>query len=229
MLWISLLVATSIVGAKTSVIAKKKFHDSNKCDVFIYKHGNAINITTYPSWENIIDFGVSADENYLFVLHRADSQRSNMLSIYNIEKKRLIAKIKPGYGGEFRWITGNHIFHTWGCGTNCYSVVVYDSLLLSIPLPKMNLDDMSGYCTVSPGNKNAIFVSMHNDNYSVIDFTTMTEIETGRFRDAGAIQDVKYKNDSVVDIAIKSDEGDKIIQIRLSATKNHPLNDLREK
>ena len=32
----------------------------------------------------------------------------------------------PGFGGELQWTLGDKIVHTWGCGTSCHTVRVYD-------------------------------------------------------------------------------------------------------
>jgi len=183
------------------ISAKISFHNGEKYDIYVRDAYSEFNITLYPRWESIIEFEVSRDNKYLFALHRRNNKVSNILSVYNIEKRALIREIKPGFGGDFQWVIGNKILHTWGCGTNCYSIHVYDTLLSEIPLPKMTANDMSGDFVLSPKRSNMTFISMYCNSYSILDLHDMKEITHRNYQRNYAIKYVRYRNDSTLTLA----------------------------
>ena len=32
----------------------------------------------------------------------------------------------PGFGGALRWVAGERLWHSWGCGTSCMQARLYD-------------------------------------------------------------------------------------------------------
>jgi hypothetical protein len=36
------------------------------------------------------------------------------------------ARLVPGFGGDLRWLDGERLWHTWGCGSSCVVARLYD-------------------------------------------------------------------------------------------------------
>lgn len=69
----------------------------------------------------------SPSGRYFFVWSTPD-RRSRELEVFEITSvgPARLARWSPGFGGELRWVDGDHLFHSWGCGTSCVNGVVYD-------------------------------------------------------------------------------------------------------
>ncbi len=74
--------------------------------------------------QHIHDVEVSPSGYYVYLWHSPKPPRR--LKIFRLTDKKLVADFVPGYGGALLWTTGDKLMHTWGCGTACQSIRVYD-------------------------------------------------------------------------------------------------------
>ncbi len=105
-----------------------KFHDKVFYDVFVYTNSDTINITKFKPWVEIKDLQISSNNNYVFFRYKPKG-KAYKLVCYELNTLNKIAEITPGYGGTFKWNKQNQILHTWGCGTNCANLRVYNTQL----------------------------------------------------------------------------------------------------
>jgi hypothetical protein len=67
---------------------------------------------------------LSPDERYALVWHM--SYPPLRISIYRTDTRKRVSQFVPGYGGGLSWTKDNTILHSWGCGTECNEMAVYD-------------------------------------------------------------------------------------------------------
>lgn len=124
------LISLFTLGQNKSV--NIQFHHGAYYDVFVQQEGKKINLTRFKSWERIKDLKVSPDKKYFFFRHKADKGGAFRMTMYDFKSLKKIAEIVPGFGGDFEWNSQNQILHSWGCGTNCSNLRVYNSKLKEI-------------------------------------------------------------------------------------------------
>lgn len=66
----------------------------------------------------------SPSGHYLLVWHMERPPRR--LKVFRLTDGAMVADCAPGFGGRLQWTHGDKILHSWGCGTNCQNVCVYD-------------------------------------------------------------------------------------------------------
>lgn len=74
--------------------------------------------------QQICDAQESPSGNYLLVWHCDRPPRK--LKIFRLTDGALLADFAPGYGGDLRWTLGDKVLHSWGSGTGCQNIRVYD-------------------------------------------------------------------------------------------------------
>jgi hypothetical protein len=81
--------------------------------VYVKSSRGDLIVTNFRKWELIRSLFVSPDEKKLLVYHKPDKGKSFVISLYDLEKNKLIAEAKPGwscYG--VRW-SENYIIYEW--------------------------------------------------------------------------------------------------------------------
>lgn len=82
--------------------------------VYIKSSQGDVRVTNFGKWELIESLFVSPDEKKLLVYHKPDKGKSFVISLYDLEKNKLIAEAKPGWACHgVRW-TDNYIIYEWG-------------------------------------------------------------------------------------------------------------------
>ncbi|MDD5928501.1 MAG: hypothetical protein PUC37_01735 [Spirochaetales bacterium] len=89
-------------------------------------------ITNFANWELIQDFYVSPDETKMLVYHRPDKAKAFLITLYNLQTKKIIAEVEPGwrcYG--IRW-TKDYLIYIWGTsgGGERYEYRDYETLAI---------------------------------------------------------------------------------------------------
>lgn len=82
----------------------------------VYAKTNQVNVrvTNFEKWELIESLFVSPDNIKLLVYHKPDKGRYFKISLYDLEKNKLIAEAEPGWHCDnVRW-TDNYIIYEWG-------------------------------------------------------------------------------------------------------------------
>lgn len=87
---------------------------------------DADQLTDFTRPNEIIDYGVSQDNNLLFVWHR--DYPPLKLSIYDLNTRQRISQTVPGFGGSMAWTAANNLIHFAGCGTNCVNIAGYNRM-----------------------------------------------------------------------------------------------------
>lgn len=151
-----------------------KFHDRVYYDVFLNEKGKERNITNFRAWEYIDDSKLSPDGKLLCVRHKPQSGRRLILSVYDVNSGKVIGRRKAGFGGILSWCGNSKIVHIWGCGTNCYNVLIYNPQLGTIPFPDLKVTDLWGGCVLSPGHNFILMYSMRGFGYCLVDLLCMT-------------------------------------------------------
>jgi len=138
-------------------------------DVFVTRSAKPVNLTKFGPWEEIIDFAVSPDSNYCFVRHKPNKTKTAYrLTLYDLRTFRKIKEIIPGYGGSFEWNNNLQILHSWGCGTNCANLRVYN-----LQLKEIFFTLSSGGFKYSPQKNFAVQFSMQGDKIWVFDLRSL--------------------------------------------------------
>lgn len=71
----------------------------------------------------------AAPSGRFFYVWSSIARRSRELDVFEFASPgaMLVGRWTPGYGGELRWVAGEHLWHSWGCGTSCVSAALYDT------------------------------------------------------------------------------------------------------
>jgi len=107
-------------------------------------HGNK-NLTGFTHPHEIVKYQTSPNGKWAFIWHY--DYPPMKLRIYNMQKDKLIKDFEPGYGGGLRWTAYNDLVHSWGCGSSCTMMAIYDIQGRTIFSGVYNKIDFS------PGNK----------------------------------------------------------------------------
>lgn len=105
-----------------------KMHKGAYYDVFAYKNNDTINITNFKPWIEIQGLKINKDSSLFFFRYK-EKGKAYRLVTYNLKTLEKIAESVPGYGGMFEWNSKDYIVHSWGCGTNCANLKIYDKQL----------------------------------------------------------------------------------------------------
>jgi len=87
----------------------------NWLNVHVQRDGFWQNLTQFDRPQNIFDAAASRDGKWVYVSHHEYPPRK--LSIYDAETMKLVARFKPGVGGQFAWTPNNRIVLYFGFGT----------------------------------------------------------------------------------------------------------------
>lgn len=68
---------------------------------------------------------ISPDGRWAFVWYR-EARPPLQLAIYALRSMRRTARFMPGFGREMHFTPKGNIVHTWGCGTSCAMLALYD-------------------------------------------------------------------------------------------------------
>jgi hypothetical protein len=78
----------------------------------------------------LVDTGFSRSGKYFYLWSRAEG-RPRDLDFFEVpevgQRARRVGHVRPGYGGELRWLANDFLWHTWGCGAPCAAGNLYDS------------------------------------------------------------------------------------------------------
>jgi hypothetical protein len=86
-------------------------------NVFVWKEDTWQNLTNFRNPHYIYAHEISDDRKYAFVWHEDHPPRT--LSIYDLQKMKLVRNLKLGFGGDVKWNQENNIVHVYGCGSGC--------------------------------------------------------------------------------------------------------------
>jgi hypothetical protein len=143
---------------------KRGSYKGSYYDVIVTKNGVKKNLTWFKPWDEVNETILSPDNKYLLVRHKPQHGRSYLLSMYNLETMKLMKTMAPGHGGEINWNTNHQLVHSWGCGTNCANVLVYD-----VQLKPIFYTLSSGGFYFSPDYRYVVQFSMHADKLWIFD------------------------------------------------------------
>ena len=167
-----LLVVLAILVFNFSYAQNKdvriELHNRALYDVYVTKNGKDYNLTNFAQWENIEDLKISFDKKYFFFRHKPAKGKSYRLALYNFKNLNKFVEMTPGFGGVFEWNGLNQIIHTWGCGTNCTNLRIYD-----INLKKIFFSLSSGGFKLSPKKDIVIQYSMRGNKFWLFDLRTL--------------------------------------------------------
>lgn len=104
----------------------------------------------FPSPEVVVGTQVSSDGRWAYVWHRPDHQ-AQRVSVYDVAARERISTFTPGYGGELRFDTAGDLVHTWGCGTSCANLRVYDRA------GRIRTERFAARIDVSPDGDHAVY------------------------------------------------------------------------
>lgn len=168
-LTIFILIQSLHYNCNGQVVIERKWHHQIYNDIFVMKGNDTTNLTKFQPWENIVDFEVSLDSSYCFVRHKPNKPNTPyLLTLYNLKTFQKIKEIIPGYGGDFKWTNNSQIIHSWGCGTNCANVRLYD-----LQLKEIFYTLSSGGFKYSPEKNFLVQLSMHGDKIWVFDLRSL--------------------------------------------------------
>lgn len=147
-----------------------KFHGRAYYDVFAYQdNGDSINLTKFDSWISIKDLKISPDSSYFFFRYKEEGKAYRLVT-YHFDSLYILKEIVPGYGGSFDWNEKNQILHSWGCGTNCANLRVYNKELNEIFFTLS-----SGGFEFSPNKTKVAQLNMQYDQIWIFDLKTLDE------------------------------------------------------
>ncbi|UTC44735.1 hypothetical protein [Treponema sp. OMZ 857] len=109
------LVFSTLIVISFSVFAQEiKFRiDGKPYNKQIYDESNN-QITNFKNWELIKDFYISPDNKKMLVYHRPDKAKAFLMTLYNLETKKIIAECEPGWAcDDVKW-TKNYLIKVWG-------------------------------------------------------------------------------------------------------------------
>ncbi len=125
LLHITIFLITNLCLGQITV--QSIWHHQAYNDVFVIEDGDTVNLTKFNQWQEIVDFALSPDSVYCFIRHKPNVKNTSYrLALYHIKTKKLVKEIVPGFGGDFVWNNHHQIIHSWGCGTNCANLRVYN-------------------------------------------------------------------------------------------------------
>ncbi|MCT4639472.1 MAG: hypothetical protein N4A72_17335 [Bacteroidales bacterium] len=131
-LTISILLVLSISVLSQVKKLEIRMHNGAYYDLFAYSNNNdTINITQFEPWVEVRDLIVSPDSTYFFYRYKREGKAYRLVT-YKLESLKKVSEVIPGFGGHFEWNIRNQILHSWGCGTNCANLRVYNSALKEI-------------------------------------------------------------------------------------------------
>ncbi len=71
-------------------------------------------ITNFKNWELIQDFYISPDNKKMLVYHRPDKEKAFLMTLYDLESKKIIAECEPGWAcHDIKW-TKDFLIKVWG-------------------------------------------------------------------------------------------------------------------
>jgi hypothetical protein len=82
-------------------------------------------LETFPTPQQIVGSGISADGRWAFVWHV--TRPPQVLSVYDLASHQRTTSFEPGFGGDVRWTRADTLLHSWGCGTDCQMFRLYDT------------------------------------------------------------------------------------------------------
>jgi hypothetical protein len=94
-------------------------------EVHVVEGKDDATLETFGAPQRILGSGVSQDGHWAFVWHFAHPPQ--VVSIYDLGTHQRAVTFEPGFGGDLRWTHGGTLLHTWGCGTSCQMLRVYDT------------------------------------------------------------------------------------------------------
>jgi len=151
------------------VTVQRIWHHQVYNDIFVIEDSDTVNLTKFNSWQEIVDFAISPDNKYCFVRHKPNTKNTSYrLALYNIKTKKLVKEIVPGYGGIFEWNKHHQIIHSWGCGTNCANLRVYD-----LQLKEIFFTLSSGGFKFSPEKNFVVQFNMQGTKFWVFDLSSL--------------------------------------------------------
>ena len=110
----------------------------------VVREGKTVFEYRFKTQQHIYARKESPSGYYLLVWHM--DYPPQRLKIFRINDGKMVADFVPGFGGQLQWTYGDKIFHSWGCGTNCQTIVVYD-----IAGGTLHSDAVSGIIMTSRG------------------------------------------------------------------------------
>lgn len=91
--------------------------------------GACSELVRYPTQppRTIHAVALSPSGRYFFVWSSPD-RHARELEVFEVTSAGAtrLAQWSPGFGGDLRWVEGDRLLHSWGCGTACVNGVVYD-------------------------------------------------------------------------------------------------------
>lgn len=147
---------------------KIELHKGAYYDIFVFQDDKKINLTNFEQWVEIKDLKISQDGKFFFFRHKSPKQKAYQLSVYDFENLYKHGSIIPGFGGSFEWNNLNQIIHSWGCGTNCSYIRVYD-----VSLKELFITLSSGGFKQSPKGDFVIQFNMFGNQFWIYDLKTI--------------------------------------------------------
>ena len=121
MLRISLLIVIALMAALSGVEVKQ---DRQKTVISVVRDGEHIFEYKFETSQHIYTREESPSGHYLLVWHMDTPPRR--LKIFRLTDGVMVSDFVPGFGGRLQWTYGDKILHSWGCGTDCQFIRVYD-------------------------------------------------------------------------------------------------------
>jgi hypothetical protein len=147
--------------------------------VFINQNNKQHQLSNFANWENISSLYVSPNKKFLIVYHKADKERSYRITLYDIEKRALLADARPGMACyDIQWFNNKILFITGTSGSGTI-VYVYDynlEKMFSISDYRLFIDVEDGTCFSYPG------LSIENGLFTEYDLASGIELTTFDFK-----------------------------------------------
>ncbi len=111
----ALFVFAILLFSVSSVFAQESKYriDGKSYSKQIYDENNN-QITNFKNWELIQDFYISPDNKKMLVYHRPDKAKAFLMTLYDLESKKIIAECEPGWAcDDIKW-TKDFLIKVWG-------------------------------------------------------------------------------------------------------------------
>lgn len=159
--------------------------------VSVVRQGKTIFEHRFKMPQEIHEAIESVSGQYLAIWHHDYPPRR--LKIFRLTDGKMLADFVPGFGGNLMWTRGDKLLHSWGCGTNCQNVSVYD-----IAGGTLRNDTTTGHI-LTPDGYYLAFPTLLAVDQTIRKYDVNTNKETILYKDLPDIpQNIKIKKSTLV-------------------------------
>jgi hypothetical protein len=148
-------------------------------EVHVVEGKNDTTLETFASPRQVLGSGISASGHWAFVWHVSHPAQ---ILVYDLTIHQRAMSFEPGFPGELRWTHGDTLLHTWGCGTDCQMLRLYDTkgTVLFEGSAGMHTESPSmRFMLTGPANPSA------NEDLRLVDLESAQVISVSKDRPAG--------------------------------------------